>query len=330
MTHDTKSPSAIARIGPFAMKRAAALAVALLAGALVTGCQATPAKQKAEAAPSLEDLRNATYWGLDLDEPQVTLQNGRWEGKPFVEGGAARPSVHLVRDFRLVGNLNDSPDQEAATLLAESSGGSGEYLYLAVMDHDGAIVRNLDTAPVGDRVQVRDAKIENHEIVLDVVQAGPEDAACCPGALVRRTWRMNAGRLEEQPAKDQGRLSLDAIEGQEWVLRAWDVGIAAPESVQVTLTCANGHFAGKAGCNRYSATAKDGEMPGDISVGPAVATKMMCPPPVMKVEDRFLSHLHDVKKYGFMTGQLMLSYETDSGWRTMLFSRHNASEPPPS
>ena len=56
-----------------------------------------------------------TYHGFEEPEGPVRLEDGRWEGAPLVQGGAARPSVVFVRDFRLVG------DVEATAALRPSS-----------------------------------------------------------------------------------------------------------------------------------------------------------------------------------------------------------------
>ncbi|NNK99209.1 MAG: META domain-containing protein [Xanthomonadales bacterium] len=46
------------------------------------------------ATTTLEDLKNATYTGIEAQP--VTLSGGRWEGSPHVEGGASRPTVGLM------------------------------------------------------------------------------------------------------------------------------------------------------------------------------------------------------------------------------------------
>jgi heat shock protein HslJ len=56
---------------------------------------------------------------------------------------------------------------------------------------------------------------------------------------------------------------------------------------------------------------------------------MMCPPEQMAVEDRFLKQLAGVKKFGFMVGQLALSYETDGVWGSMLFDPRETPTPGP-
>jgi hypothetical protein len=130
------------------------------------------------SAPTLEELRNAAYEGVEEAGGSLTLTDGKWEGEPFVEGGASRPSVILVRDLRLVGDLDGDGREEAVVLLAAETGGSGEMVYLAVVRRTGTALENIATAPVGDRVQLRDWRIDGRAIVLEVVQAGEKDAAC--------------------------------------------------------------------------------------------------------------------------------------------------------
>ena len=148
-----------------------------LAGiAVATACLAAVPE-----APSLAELKNGTYHGLEEPKGPVRLENGHWEGAPLVQGGAARPSVAFVRDFRLVGDADGDGGDEAIVLLAQNSGGTGEFLYLAVVGRRDGAPHNVATALLGDRVKVRDARIDGRRIVLDVVQAGDRDAACCPG-----------------------------------------------------------------------------------------------------------------------------------------------------
>jgi heat shock protein HslJ len=105
------------------------------------------------------------------------------------------------------------------------------------------------------------------------------------------------------------------------VLRAWDLREASPAEVEVTLTYAEGRFAGKSGCNRYTGAAKSGDAPGELAVGPTAGTRMACPEPQSSVETRFLKQLSTAKKFGFFVGQLAISYDTDAGTPgTMLFS----------
>jgi heat shock protein HslJ len=299
------------------------LLVVLAGSAAANGCTALAAPP----VPTLRQLKNCAYNGLGVVKTPITLKDGQWEGEPYVAGGAARPTVTFVRDFYRTADLDGDGSADALVLLAEHAGGSGENVYLAVVArHDGQL-RNVATVRLGDRVQIRDVHVAGRQIVADLVQAGPQDAACCPGELITRRWQLGPDGLQESGAAIKaGRLTLETIAGTEWLLRSWDLTALAPREPQVTLTFKDGQFVGTAGCNRYFAAVKPGEMSGEVTVGSAGATRMMCPPQQMAVEDRFLKQLAGVKKFGFMVGQLALSYESDGVRGAMLF---DARETPP-
>jgi heat shock protein HslJ len=274
------------------------------------------------SAPTLRELKNATYQGVKEAGAAFALANGRWEGNPYEPGGASRPGVTFVRDFRLEGDLDGDGAPEAVVLLAASAAGTGETSYLAIVGRSGGQVANIATAPVGDRVQLRDAKIDGRRIVLDLVQAGGNDAACCPGDLVTRTWELQADALKEGASAKAGRLSIDAIGGTEWVLRGWAWDEPAPPDPEVTLKLDGTRLVGSAGCNTYFAQVQAGDAPGDLEVGPAGATRKMCPERAMSVEARFLQQLSGVTRLRFVAGQLALSYaKADLSSGVMLFER---------
>ena len=270
----------------------------------------------ADSAPSLSELGAATYRGIY--KYPVTLIDGAWEGKPFVAGGASRPTVQLLTDLHPIGDMNGDGRPEALAFLSESSGGSGTRLYLAVVSRQGRKVVNLGTALVGDRVQVRAVRVRDRRIELDVVQAGPGDAACCPGEKATRRWVLEKRVLSEMPAESTGRLSLADIAGTEWVLAKLAWTEAAPAEPRVTFRLDGDKIAGTAGCNRYTATAT-GSAAGEISVGPIAATRKMCPPGIMAVETPYLQRLGAVTRYQFHSGQLLLAWEKDGARGELLF-----------
>ncbi len=274
-----------------------------------------------QSPPTLQELKNATYMGFDLHP--VTLVDGSWHGKPQVKGAASSPTVSLLGDFRLVGDLDGDGKNEAVVLLGESGSGSGSYVYLAVVGRRDGELRNIAIKRIGDRVQIRSGRIENGRVMLDVVQAGPSDPACCPGEVTTRGWVLRrGGELEELALSEKPqRLSLETLTGTEWALRGWGADEGAPAEPEVTLRFEAGKFVGSAGCNRYVATATEGGMPGEVSVGPVASTKMACPEPAMAVESRFLDQLGRVKRFGFLAGQMALLYEKDGVSSVMVFDR---------
>lgn len=317
------------------LRAAAFTLVAILAPA----CQSRPAGPVAPAAahlaeqapavdrsaPSLQALRNATYSGVTEAGAPFTLVGGTWEGRPFSPGGASRPRVTFVRDFRLVADLDGDGEEEAVVLLAANAGGTGELLYLAVVGRSAGTLANKATTLVGDRVQVREATVDGRRIVINTVQAGENDAACCPGDLVTRTWDLSGAALKEAALVKTGRLSLDTLAGSEWVLTWWAWDEAVPATSEVTLTLDGSRLVGTAGCNNYFAPVKSGDAPGDVSLGPAGTTRKMCPGPVMAVETRFLRQLNGVTQVRFVAGQLALTYaKADRTFGVMLFDRRAA------
>lgn len=277
-------------------------------------------------APTIDELARASFTGI-LDE-EVLLAEGTWEGEPFVEGAAAAPRVGLVERLYLTGDLTGDGRQEAAVLLWSSSGGSGTFDYLAVSGRSGAGVVNLGTAPLGDRVQVRSGQIRDGRLELEVVQAGPEDAACCPTQLASRFWQFESGELAEGAAEITGKLSLDVLRGPEWVLTdfAWNEPAAAQPEVTVTFEA--DRIVGNAGCNSYFGGVEESdEMAAGLSIGALGSTRKMCAEEIMAIEDRFLRQLAGTTSFSFIAGHLALSWQTEPDAGVMIFRPRESAAP---
>ena len=303
-------------------------AAGLVALALAAGCasqQPPPATPSTGGAPTADEVANITYRGIEEAGGPVTLQSGSWEGAPFVEGGASRPTVELVAGVPLTGDLDGDGDEEAVVLLSSSSGGSGTRSSIAIVDRRRGGAENVATRLLGDRVQVRSMKIVSATLSIDLVRAGATDPACCPGELATYTWALGPDGLgDRQPPAVTGRLSTAMLDGTEWTLNRFAYDEEAPGSPAVTLAFSGGQLRGKAGCNGYFTALAD--LPdagaGALRLGPIGATQMMCPDEEMAVEDRYLRQLGSVSGFGFMNGRLMLSHPDG----VMLFDRAAAAQ----
>jgi heat shock protein HslJ len=272
------------------------------------------------------DFANATYLGIE--EGPVALSDGRWEGEPFVEGGASRPAVGLVKDFQFSGDLDGDGSEETVVFLWQNSGGTGSNVYLAVMSGPDAAARNIATALIGDRVKLRNGHIDSGSIILEVVQAGEDDAMCCPGTLATRTWSLSGQQLEEGEMKMTGRLSAATLDGTEWLLTHMNTDRPVSENVEVTLAFSGDKISGKSACNRYSAGIVGGDNPGEIHIGPSMGTRMACPDELMTAESEYLEALTHVTGFSFHAGSLALTGENNDGTLfNMLFSRLASDTP---
>lgn len=144
---------------------------------------------------TIDALKNAAYQGI-YNEP-VLLTAGKFAGEPFEEGGSSRPTVTLLDEFVAFGDLNGDGVADAATLLAENSGGSGTFIYLAaVVDQNGAPL-NIATRFLADRVQPKFIAIESGQISLTLVTHSPTDPLCCPSQEVTQIYRLQGDTLVE-------------------------------------------------------------------------------------------------------------------------------------
>jgi len=302
-------------------------ALAILSLGFVSEPFASEFKRESLAhAPTLKELKNASYSGFEGLKSPVKLVDGIWKGRPYNKSSAVRPMINLVGDLRVIGDLDGNGTKDAVVLLDYAPGGTGQLLHLAVMARRKSKVENVATALLGDRAQIRDLRIQQNRILVDVVRAGPKDAMCCPGEVTTLGWKLDAsGKLIPftVSAKPE-RLTLETIGNMEWILRSWDFREPAPEQPVVSLVFKDGRFTGGSGCNNYFAPVKPGATPGDVEVGLVGTTRKSCPNNEAPVETRFLDQLARVKKFGFLATQLALSWEKESVWKTMLFEKWQA------
>ena len=184
-------------------RRAAKRASTLLSlWAATVSCGGPGADRPGLEPPTAQEIAAGVFQGIDGIDGPITLKDGRWEGAPYVEGGASRPVVELMAEPRVAHDFDGDGRDEVAVVLTSTFGGSGVFVHLAVVEKtpDGAVSRAV--AILGDRVQVRDARARGNDVVLDLVQHGEGDPACCPGDLVTRVWRMQGDRLTEVGGKD--------------------------------------------------------------------------------------------------------------------------------
>ena len=98
-------------------------------------------------------------------------------------------------------DLDGDGIDDAAVLLAESSGGSGAFTWLAVVScRDGRAV-NTGTIGLGDRVMIRSLGGQEGSIVVEFVAAGPGEPLCCPPGTYGTDTACGTGTFSSPPRK---------------------------------------------------------------------------------------------------------------------------------
>lgn len=201
--------------------RTLALASMLLLLMVLPGCgrdASVPAADSVVTPVPLTagQLPNATY--VDILDGPFTLVDGRFEGEPFVPGAATRPVVTLVPGMMATGDLTGDGNDEAVVALAHNAGGSGVFMYLAIMRDDQGTPDNIATISLGDRVRVTALRIDSGRLVADMVEHGPDDPMCCPTKQVRREWQLQDGlpiSLQSAAQSQDVRVSGHLVWGHE-------------------------------------------------------------------------------------------------------------------
>jgi heat shock protein HslJ len=280
----------------------------LIALFFAVACSAQSQRELLQGAPppSLDEIRNSPVNGL-FDEP-VTLRDGHWEGEAYAESGASRPSAGIAGDLVVYGDLDNDGEDEAVTFLWSSTGGSGTRNFVGVFERDAAGISNTATALIGDRVQVRSARIVGQRLETDVVQHGPSDAMCCPTVRALRLWSLEGGELREGPAVVLGPIGVSDLDGTMWrLVRSGDRELAQ-DIGDVTLRIDGQRIAGRAPCNRYAGAIADRNSPGELEIGALASTEKACASGlVMRMEQDFFATLMAIEHFAFLSGQLVLT-----------------------
>ncbi|HET7204500.1 MAG TPA: META domain-containing protein [Steroidobacteraceae bacterium] len=308
---------------------AATRVVAILGLAFLAACAgkdaaappeaAVPAAAKAEP-PTREQLLSATVSGV-LPET-VTLSNGRHDGPPAQAGAASRTSLVLMEPTVLFGDVDGQPPSEAVALLVANTGGSGEFVHVGVFAMRDGKAQTIATAPVGDRVKVFRTWLERDKLHMDVVEARPDDPACCPTQLTRKAFGWQDGTLAMLENAPVGYMSIHMLAATDWMLVEMD-GQPLPQGLMPpTALIQYGKITGFAGCNRYTGPLAEPEA-GKLDVGEVAATKKACEGPANDLEARFLERLGKVDAYTFQAGRLVLSGPplAQGAPATLVFSR---------
>jgi len=252
---------------------------------------------------SPQELANATYASEFTEDGTSPLTDGVYS-EPAAPGSAAEIKVVLLPDTTAYGQLNG--EDVAAVVLATDSGGSGTFYYLHVMVSEDGQPAEVASTFLGDRVQINSISIADNQIVLDMVQAGPDDPMCCPTQQVVKTYQLQGDQLVETSSQVVGAQGASArtLEGTSWILTTLNGAEPLPDTTITASFEAGANLTGTDGCNRYGARY---QVNGDqITITPGMSTMMACPEPIMKQATDYMAALESATNYQIQDDTLQL------------------------
>ena len=257
-----------------------------------------------------EFLENLDYQTSMTESGIAQLQDGEYREK-VAEGSASETVVSLTHDFAH-GELDDGL-KTAAVILTTTTGGSGTFYELALVQiQDGEPV-SVATTFLGDRVKILSLEIQDGQIVVEMVAQGSDDPMCCPTQWLRQTFEYHSGDLVEISSEELGPLSAPELLGETWMwLRFVDAAEAydVPDPEQYTVVLQPDETVEvKADCNMANGVyaASNGEI--DIEI--LIITLAKCAPD--SLGDTFIAGLNSAAYYYFEGPGLFFDLAVDSG-----------------
>ena len=100
--------------------------------------------------------------------------------------------------YAAFGDLDRDGTPDAAVITVTSPGGSGVFRDLHVMVSRDKKAESLAYVSLGDRVKVESLMVENHTIIIELLEHGPDDAMCCPTKRKRYRYVVENEQLVEK------------------------------------------------------------------------------------------------------------------------------------
>jgi hypothetical protein len=80
--------------------------------------------------------------------------------------------------------------------LVRTPGGGGTYYYLVVIINQNGEPRHVATQSLGDRIILKELKIQSGRIIIKMTKHGSDDALCYPILEVFQIYRINKEKLD--------------------------------------------------------------------------------------------------------------------------------------
>jgi heat shock protein HslJ len=265
-----------------------------------------PNLEQAKSGLTIEALQNAEYLTEWIRAGKATLINGGFE-ESIAPGSATK--IKMMLHERMAFGYTDAGEALAAVILVTDPGGSGTFYNLsALVEQDGQPF-NVATSLLGDRVKINSLAIKGGEIVVDMINAGPNDPMCCPTQRVVQRYALRGEELVQISSDIQPAVSA-RLDGVLWKLEGYlsaqgEFVNAQPDS-EVTVKFDAGQATGNAGCNGYFGSYT---LSGDqLAFGPIGSTEMYCvTEALMDQETAYLAALGSAASYQIADDRLLIA-----------------------
>ncbi len=169
---------------------------------LISGCQVWATKPTATMIPATETTTNAGSNDLTLEQfknfsfmspslqQEVQLVDGKFESN----SGGVYESMHLL-DQAAFGDLNGDGSADAAVLLAENTGGSGDFIYLVALIKQADGFSQSIPQLIDDRPLIESLSINNNRIRFVGTIHGLADAMVNPTMKVTEEFQLTHSKL---------------------------------------------------------------------------------------------------------------------------------------
>jgi hypothetical protein len=147
-------------------------------------------------APNLQLLLNAEY-PIDLTSTgKAQLKDGVFE-EESAPGSGTKTTVRLG-DVQTTGDGNGDGVEDIATTLIADPGGSGTFIYLALVINKNGKATPAASVLLGDRVLVESLVIHTGSVIVMVLDRTPDEPMSAePHVEVTRTFKLEGDQLIE-------------------------------------------------------------------------------------------------------------------------------------
>ncbi|TMF53017.1 MAG: hypothetical protein E6I19_13865, partial [Chloroflexi bacterium] len=167
-----------------------------------------------------QSLLNATYT-TSITPRGAALRDGTFEAVA-APGSASKISVRLA-DIAAFGDLDGNLAPDAAVVLVSSGGGSGTFVELAAVRNERGAAHPVATVLLGDRILVREVRIETRRILVRLRARGATDPFSLRTREISRHYALDGNSLV---LLDESEAEVQSTPAEDYVYRPERLDVA--------------------------------------------------------------------------------------------------------